>query len=56
MGKFAEAERNYQQALTLQPQNVNVLHYLATVQEKLGGDKLAVALENFTKYTIYLTD
>jgi len=45
MGKLAEAERNYQQALTLQPHNVNVLHYLATVQEKLGGDKLAHALD-----------
>lgn len=49
MRKYAEAELNYERALKIQPDNLNALHYLATAQEKIGGNKLEVAYENFSK-------
>lgn len=49
MGKYNEAEQCYEQSLRIQPSNLNALHYLASVQEKLGGDKLEVAFQNFSK-------
>ena len=50
MGKLNEAEQSYENSLKIQPNNLNALHYLASVQEKLGGDKLELALKNFSKY------
>ena len=34
-------------AIKIQPQNISTLHHLGTVREKMGGDKLNQALENF---------
>lgn len=34
------AEKDYIQAVRLSPKNISALHHLATIQEKLGGDKL----------------
>jgi len=46
-----EAEESYKNALELQPKNVNVLHFLATVQEKIGTpEKLKESLMNFIQY------
>lgn len=33
--------------MNLQPQNISALHHLGTIQEKIGGDKLQLALDNF---------
>jgi hypothetical protein len=49
-GQHEKAEIDYEVAHALQPENVSVLHHLATVQEKIGGEKIYVALNNFNKY------
>lgn len=33
--------------MTLQPNNISALHHLGTIREKIGGEKLDEALENF---------
>lgn len=38
---------DYVSAVTIQPDNVTAIHHLGTVREKLGGDKLPFALQNF---------
>ena len=35
--------------MKLQPTNISALHHLGTIREKIGGDKLDLALENFKK-------
>ena len=36
-------------AVGLQANNISALHHLGTVREKIGGEKLSLALENFNK-------
>ena len=31
----------------MQAQNISALHHLGTIREKIGGDRLGIALENF---------
>ena len=33
----------------MQPKNVSALHHLGTIREKMGGDRLSLALENFNE-------
>lgn len=35
--------------MNLQPKNVSALHHLGTIREKIGGEKLELALENFNE-------
>jgi hypothetical protein len=35
------------QACKLQPGNVSALHHLGTIREKIGGDRLELALKDF---------
>lgn len=44
-----EAETDYLMAIKLQPNNVQAIHHLGTVREKIGGDRLQLALENFNR-------
>lgn len=44
-----KAEGDYMNAVQLQPNNISALHHLGTVQEKIGGEKLSLALDNFNK-------
>ena len=39
-GQLHEAEQDYLQAIGLQPNNVQAMHHLGTVAEKIGGDHL----------------
>ena len=45
--KFNKAEEDYLTSIQLEPHNVSALHHLGSVREKMGGDKLPLALENF---------
>lgn len=49
LGQFENAENDYLQAVELQDNNISALHHLGTVREKIGGEKLSLALENFNK-------
>ena len=42
------SEEDYKQALLLQPDNVAALHHLGTIREKIGGDRLPMALHDFS--------
>jgi len=33
----------------MQSQNISALHHLGTIREKIGGDRLSMALENFNE-------
>ena len=44
------AEKDYLQCLVMQPQNINVMQFLASIQDKQGGPKLSESLKNFEKY------
>jgi hypothetical protein len=44
MGKYELSEADYLSAVNLQPNNTSALHHLATVREKMGGDRLDLAL------------
>jgi len=46
---YLKAEKDLMDCCSLEPNNLNVFHHLAGIQEKLGGDKLQCALENFSK-------
>ena len=46
---MAEAEKDYLMAIKLQPNNVQAIHHLGTVREKIGGDRLELALTNFNR-------
>ena len=35
--------------MQLQPKNISALHHLGTIREKIGGDKLELALDNFNQ-------
>jgi len=41
------SEEDYKRALLLQPDNVAALHHLGTIREKIGGDRLPMALQDF---------
>lgn len=41
------SEDDYKRALVLQPDNVAALHHLGTIREKIGGDRLPLALQDF---------
>jgi hypothetical protein len=47
-----EAENDYLTAIKLQPTNIQALHHLGTVREKIGGDRLPLALENFNQVLV----
>jgi len=47
LSKFEQAEQDYLRAIELQPKNISALHHLGTTREKIGGDKLDLALQNF---------
>lgn len=49
LGNLANAESDYISSVELQPNNISALHHLGTVREKIGGDRLSLALENFNK-------
>ena len=49
IGKYEEAEQDFLEALNQEPNNINVIQHLGSVREKLGGDKLQMALNNFNK-------
>lgn len=36
-------------AIKLQPSNIQAIHHLGTIREKIGGDRLPMALENFNQ-------
>ena len=42
------SEEDYKRALLLQPDNVAALHHLGTIREKIGGDRLPIALQDFS--------
>jgi hypothetical protein len=42
------SEEDYKRALLLQPDNVAALHHLGTIREKIGGDRLPMALQDFS--------
>lgn len=44
-----EAEQDYLSAIKLQPKNISALHHLGTIREKMGGNRLSLALENFNE-------
>jgi tetratricopeptide (TPR) repeat protein len=35
--------------VSLQPTNISALHHLGTIREKLGGDRLSLALDSFNE-------
>jgi tetratricopeptide (TPR) repeat protein len=47
VGNFEEAEKDYIEAVKMQSENISALHHLGTIREKIGGDRLSLALENF---------
>ena len=47
MGKYEQSEADYKSSVDLQPKNISALHHLGTIREKIGGEKLDLALENF---------
>lgn len=47
VGNFEEAEKDYIEAVKMQAENISALHHLGTIREKIGGDRLSLALENF---------
>lgn len=49
LGKEDLAEKDYKKAVALNPNNLSALHHLATIQERLGGNRLEQALDNFSK-------
>lgn len=49
IGQVDQAESDYLKAIEIQPQNLSALYHLGTVREKMGGDKTALALENFNE-------
>ena len=49
LGKYEEAEKDYIEAVKMQNQNISALHHLGTIREKIGGEKLSLALENFNQ-------
>ncbi len=56
MGRLPESEWDYRHALALRPDNIDALTYLASAQEKLGGDsRLREALSNLNKYLYTVT-
>lgn len=36
-------------AVSLQPRNISAIHHLGTIREKMGGDRLEMAMENFNE-------
>ena len=34
-------------AVSIQPDNITAIHHLGTVREKIGGERLPLALQNF---------
>ena len=49
LNQLLAAEADYLYALQLKPASVSAIHHLATVQEKIGGDKLISAILNFNR-------
>ena len=49
LGQLDEAENDYLEAVKMQSSNISALHHLGTIREKMGGDKLELALENFNQ-------
>lgn len=49
MGDLKRAEADYKVALSLQPKNINALHHLGTLMEKMGGDNLEKAIDYFNQ-------
>ena len=46
---FVKAEKDLLECCKIEPSNINVFHHLAGIQEKIGGDKLLISLDNFNK-------
>lgn len=47
--RLYQAEEDYVQACLLQANNISALHHLGTIREKIGGDRLPLALQDFNK-------
>ena len=50
LNKLEKAEGDYKLALELNESSISALHHLATVREKMGGDKLLLSILNFDRY------